>query len=290
MKSYRSPTVLAIAIGLAATSLFAAEEPVVPLWMNGAPGSESRRAEPEKRDGEFVSNIHNPSLTVYLPSKDKSTGAAAVVLPSGGHARLSIEQHGNEVARWLADHGVAAFVLKYRLSKDNATPAGEKQPYSLNAHSVADAHRAIRLVRSRAQEWGINPAAVGVLGFSAGGEVALLAATRHDTGNASSPDLVERQSSRPDFFALMYPNGMPGDNLDLSKENTPPAFLVCTYDDRMPALLAEFFIKLKKSDVNAEIHIYNSGGYGVAVRPRPGAVSGWPVRFMEWLRDRGFIR
>jgi dienelactone hydrolase len=292
MKSHRSLTVLSIAIALTSTSLFAAESPVVPLWINGAPGSEARRAEPEKKYGGWVSNIHNPSLLVFLPTKDKATGAAVIVLPGGGQTRLSVNEHGTEVAQWLADHGVAAFVLKSRLAKDEANPPDRAQPYTLDT-SVGDLYRATRLVRSRAQEWAVNPAAVGVLGLSAGGEVALLAVTRqeHWAGDSSSPDLVEQQSARPDFFALMYPNGLPGENLELIQGKTPPAFLVCAYNDKSsnPALLADFFIKLKKIGINAELHIYSIGGHGFAVRPRPFAANDWSSRFMEWLRDRGFL-
>ena len=255
-------------------------------------GSEARRAEPEKKYGGWVSNIHNPSLIVFLPAKDKANGAAVIVLPGGGQTRLSFKEHGTEVAEWLADHGVAAFVLKSRLANDEANPPGHAQPYTLDT-SVSDLYRATRLVRSRAGEWAVNPAAVGVLGLSAGGEVALLGVTHeaHWAPDSGSPDLVEQQSARPDFFALMYPNGLPGENLELIQGKTPPAFLVCAFNDKSsnPALLADFFIKLKKTGINAELHIYSTGGHGFAMRPRPFAANEWSQRFMEWLRDRGFL-
>src|SRR5215207_9890773 len=194
MKIPRATTLLALAIF---SSGFAAEtRPTVPLWVNGAPGSEARKAEPEKVAGSNVSNIHHPSLTIYLPPKERATGAAVIVAPGGGHQRHAIEHEGYNVGQYLADHGVAAFVLKYRLARDDANPAGAPQPYTIDRNALADAQRAFRLIRARAQEWGIRPDAIGIVGFSAGGEVALLAATRGVDGKADASDPIERQSAR----------------------------------------------------------------------------------------------
>src|SRR3954470_15652374 len=194
---------------LTATVNAADNRPVVPLWPNGAPGSEARRNEPEKTAKSNVSNIHNPTLTVYLPPKGTATGAAVIVAPGGGHARHAIEHEGWNVAEWLADHGVAAFVLKYRLAKNNANPAGAPQPYTVDRDALADAQRAFRIVRARAKEWGVNSNAIGIVGFSAGGEVALLAATRGTDGVSGASDPIDRQSARANFFALIYPGGLP---------------------------------------------------------------------------------
>lgn len=190
MSSFNPTTTLRLVLlltALARAGFAANEHPIVPLWPNGAPGSEARKGEPEKIVGNNVSNIHHPSLTVHLPVKSQATGAAVIVAPGGGHARLSIQNEGYDVARWLADHGIAAFVLKYRLGKDDATPPGMPQPYAYDVHGLADTQRAIRLVRSRAAEWGVNPAAVGVIGFSAGGEVAALAAIRRISAGPTPP-------------------------------------------------------------------------------------------------------
>ncbi len=263
------------------------------LWPSGAPGSEARKDEPEsigwRQEPDIVFpiiyNIHNPSLTAYLPAKGKATGAAVIIAPGGGHMQLTIDREGYDLARWLADRGVAAFVLKYRLARDRTG----NSPYKIEVEALADAQRSIRLVRAHAVEWGINPARVGFLGFSAGGELALLAATHFDAGNASTTDPVDRQGSRPDFFAPIYPGGLQRTDIIVTKD-TPPAFLACAYDDSMPEALANFFVALKKAGVNAELHIYNSGGHGFGVRERPLAVTGWTQRFVDWLGDRGFLK
>ena len=265
--------------------------PIVPLWTAGAPGSVARMGEPEKMTGNNVTNIHHPSLTVYLPAPGKATGCAVVVAPGGGHARLAIQHEGYAVAQWLADHGVAAFVLKYRLAKDEATPAGGPQPYTVDRDELGDAQRALRLVRSRATEWGVDPARVGIIGFSAGGEVALLAATRGTGAQADATDPLDRPASRPDFFGLIYPGGLPRNDIVLTKE-TPPAFLACGADDRptISELLPEFYLKCKKAGISSELHVYAGAGHGFGLRATNHSPSGaWIDRFGEWLADRKFL-
>ena len=141
-----------------------------------------------------------------------------------------------------------------------------------------------------AAEWNVKADRIGILGFSAGGEVALLAAARHDAGKPDAIDPVDRQSSRPDFFAPIYPGGLQRTDLAFAKDATPPAFLACTFDDRMPEQLTTFFATLRRAGVNAELHIYSTGGHGFGVRERPLAVSNWHARFVEWLGDRGFLK
>ena len=145
---------------------------VIPLWQKGAPGFENRRNEPEQAKDYWVKNIHNPSLTVFLPPKEKATGAAVIICPGGGHRLLVYNAEGVEPAVFLNSIGVAAFVLKYRLSRE------ENSPYSIEKHPREDAYRAIRLVRGHAKEWNIDTARVGMLGFSAGGEVVAMVAMR----------------------------------------------------------------------------------------------------------------
>lgn len=274
---------------IASAILSAAESrPVVPLWINGAPGSESRKAEPEKVNGSNVSNIHHPTLTVYLPTKDKATGAAVIVAPGGGHQRHAIQHEGYNVAQWLADHGVAAFVLKYRLARDDANPSGAPQPYTVDRDALADARRAFRLIRSRAQEWNVRPDAIGIIGFSAGGEVALLAATRDAAVIAEARDPIDRQSARPNFFSLIYPGGLPRTDIVLNKE-TPPTFLAAGYGDRQNISegLAEFYLKCKRAGVSAELHMYSGAEHGFGVRDTNKSPSGaWIVRFHEWMADQ----
>ncbi len=167
---------LALPLLAAGLSSAAADPLVVPLWADGAPGSQARMHEAEvvgmhDRNTPMVYNIHNPSLTVYLPAAGTATGAAIIVAPGGGHMFLSYIHEGSAVAQWFAQHGVAGFLLKYRLARDQAG----NSPYKVAVDGLADAQRSIRVVRSRAADWGVNPARIGILGFSAGGELAMLA-------------------------------------------------------------------------------------------------------------------
>jgi endo-1,4-beta-xylanase len=265
-----------------AALLFAAAPQEIMLWPNGAPGSEGRTGEEvlvNQNDGvRRVAGIHKPALTVHLPAKP--AGTAVIILPGGGHRYLSIDNEGHAAAKWLAERGIAGFVLKYRLARE------EGSTYTVEGHALADAQRAIRLVRSRAKEFGIDPARVGVLGFSAGGQVAVLASARFDAGKPDSADPVERESSRPAFQALLYSGGFPA-GIAIPKD-APPAFICVAYDDRGPTGTAiTLFKNLRDAGVNAELHVYSRGGHGFGMRHRPLAVTSWSVRLLEWLRDSG---
>jgi endo-1,4-beta-xylanase len=195
-----------------------------------------------------------------------------------------VDHEGYNVARWLSERGTTAFVLKNRLARQtNST-------YSIEVHALADTQRAVRLVRSRAKEWGVNPAAVGVLGFSAGRELAALACMKFDAGNEAATDAVERQGSRPDFQALIYP----GRSRRIEPAtNSPPVFLACAFNDRpdISEGLAELYLRFKKAGVPAELHIYADGGHGFGLRTKNAKpVGSWPERFSDWLRDRGFAK
>ena len=259
------------------------------LWPTGAPGSENdTNAETMRIDaatGNHVfTHVHNPSITVYLPSRRKATGAAVVIAPGGGHREIWIDHEGYNVARWLSDHGVAAFVLKYRLAKvTNST-------YTVDRDELGDMQRAIRLVRSRADEWKINPQHLGVMGFSAGGELAFLAGMHPDNGMADAADPVQRQSCRPDFEALIYPGNLPR---IVITTNSPPAFLVCGANDRpdISEGLPKVYLEFKKDKVPVELHIYSGVGHGFGLRPsNTGAVAKWPDLFDEWLGQNGFLK
>jgi acetyl esterase/lipase len=269
-------------------SLAAAERPAeIPLWPAGAPGSEGKTAKElvtTSASGELsVSSIHSPSITPYLPAKDKATGTAVLVIPGGGHRVLAITHEGYNVGEWLRDRGIAAFVLKHRLARE----AGST--YRIDAESFADTQRAIRLIRSRAREWNIDATRLGAMGFSAGGELVALAGMRFDAGDAASAEAIDRQPSRPDFLGLIYP-GRSGD-IQPTKD-TPPAFLACAYNDRpdISEGLADAYLRFKRAGVPAELHIYGTGGHGFGLRQtnrRP--VGGWMIRFEEWLADSGFL-
>jgi endo-1,4-beta-xylanase len=265
--------------------------PEVPLWPNGAPGSESHKGEKEVRNvqksGEYnVTNIHNPSLTVFLPPKEKATGAAVVIAPGGGHRELWVLHEGENVAKWLADRGVAAFVLKYRLAREKGST------YKIDHEALADGERAIRLVRSKAKDWNIDPARVGIMGFSAGGEVAALVCGAADKGKEDAADPVDRLSARPDFQALVYsgPQGIRG--ATVTKE-MPPTFILVGDDDNAKTWLIEHYQALKKAGVSAELHVYAKTPHGFGFRennktPRP--VDSWPQRFEEFLATEGLLK
>jgi acetyl esterase/lipase len=267
----------------------AADPQVILLWPNDAPGSEGKTAEETTRvaapgGDHVVAGVHHPSITAYLPSKETATGAAVVIAPGGGHSELWMDHEGYNVAKWLSEHGVAGFVLKYRLAREKGST------YKVEGESLADTQRAIRLVRSRAAEWGVEPDRIGVMGFSAGGELAALAATRFDNGNEGAPDPIDHVSSKPSFQALLYP-AIPKD-MQLSKE-TPPAFLACGENDRQNISqgLPELYLALKKAGASAELHVYTGVGHGFGVRATTkGPVAQWPERFYDWLGARGFLK
>jgi acetyl esterase/lipase len=258
------------------------------LWPNGAPGSEGKTGPEKVRIAEggdhVISSIHRPSITPYLPSAQNATGVAVIIAPGGGHSELWIDHEGYNPAAYFQSKGIAAFVLKYRLAREpNST-------YTVDKEELADMQRAIRLVRSRAKEWGIDTARVGVMGFSAGGELAALAAMRFDSVKVNASDPVDGQSSRPNFQALLYPGNS---GRFLVAQNAPPVFLVGGYKDRpdISEGVAKVYLKYKEAGVPAELHIYEAVGHGFGMRPtNKGAVTGWPDRFMEWLSEIGQLK
>jgi acetyl esterase/lipase len=271
---------------LAPAVAVAAEAPEeIPLWSQAAPGSEGQTA-PEVvtvTDGiRRITGVHKPTLAVYLPAKDSATGAAVIVLPGGGHKHLSIDNEGHAVARWLSEHGIAAFVLKYRLAR------AEGSTYKVEVHEVQDTQRALRLVRSRAKKWNLDPQRVGMLGFSAGGELVARAAAAFDPGKKEAKDPIERESSRPAFQALMYPGGLKEDAV--VPKDAPPGFLLAAYDDKGPSRGAvTLFQKLRDQGIAAELHVYGKGGHGFGMKDRPFPITAWPARLREWLAAEGFL-
>lgn len=256
------------------------------LWAHGAPGSQGKTGKEKVRIAEggdhVISNINFPSITPFLPSKDNRTGTAVIIAPGGGHKELWIDHEGYNPARWFSAKGIAAFVLKYRLAHDS------NSTYTVEGDALADMQRAIRLIHFRAKEWGIDTAKIGVMGFSAGGEIAALSAMRFDDGNPQSTDPVDREPSRPSFQALIYPGN--SSKFEVVKRS-PPVFLACGNNDRKDISegLADVYLKYKRAGIPAELHIYANTGHGFGLRPtNKAAVAGWPMRFIEWLSVMGF--
>lgn len=268
-----------------AVSALAQNSPI-PLWKNGPPRSKNINGPETVRINEYgehiVSGVHNPTITPYLPAGKGSSGPAVIIAPGGGHKELWMDHEGYEVAQWLSEHGVAAFVLKYRLAREPGST------YTVEGDELADMKRAIRTVRSRAAEWGIDPKRVGVMGFSAGGELAALAGTRYDSGNAWAVDLVDRESSKPAFQSLFYPGLSKPPNVSAE---TPPTFLVCGEDDDPGISLGvpQLYLALKRAGVSTELHVYAKTGHGFGIRPSKNPVSHWPDIFLEWLTMEGFV-
>ena len=264
------------------------------LWPAGAPGAL----------GE--TDADQPSLTIYLPPPEQATGTAVVVCPGGGYGHLAMDHEGRQVARWLNGHGVAAFVLKYRLGPRYRHPV-----------MLQDVQRALRYVRAEAGRFGVEPGRIGVWGFSAGGHLASTAATHFDAGDPQAADPLDRPSSRPDFAILAYPvitmdtafthagsrRNLLGETPDpalvtlLSNERqvtpeTPPTFLFHTSDDGAVPVenSIRFYEALRTSGVPAELHVYEHGRHGVGLAFYDPILSTWPDRLADWLGFHGWLR
>ncbi|HTV18896.1 MAG TPA: alpha/beta hydrolase [Polyangiaceae bacterium] len=257
--------------------------PVIPLWPRGAPGAERRKDEPEVARDWWVKNVHNPSLTAFLPPPAKATGAAVVIAPGGGFRELVFDAEGKQPGEYLSQLGVAAFALKYRL------PGEKDSPYTRD-DVRADAYRALRLVRSRAKEWGIDPERVGVLGFSAGGDLVSMIAYAPGKGDPSAPDPIDRLDGKPSFQMLIYPGGKVP---DVVPKDAPPAFLLVASDDESNCddTTLELYTKLHAAGVPVEAHFLARGKHAFNMGDRSNLISvrTWPERMAAWLRDSGYL-
>jgi acetyl esterase/lipase len=230
-----------------------------------------------------LGNVSTPTISVFRPAPEKDTGAAVIVCPGGGHHILAWDLEGTEVAEWLNSIGVTGIVLKYRVPFRNPERRWEA--------AVQDAQRAMSLVRSRAEEWHIDPQRIGILGFSAGGETAALTALFGSERQYAAMDAVDDVSSRPDFAVLIYPGGLvERDNSRLRnhvrvRDDSPPMFLVHAFNDGVAvqhSLL--LFLALKEQNVPSELHVYHTGGHGYGLRQTDAPVTGWPAQCEAWLR------
>jgi acetyl esterase/lipase len=252
-----------------------------------------------------ISNVQNPDIAVYLPSKGNSTGDAVVICPGGGYWILAYDWEGTDIAKYLNSKGIAGIVLKYRLpvSKSNIEP---------HLSPLMDAQRAIRITRHNAANWNINPNRIGIMGFSAGGHLASTASTHYDSGNSESSDPIERLSCRPDFTVLIYPvisfqekyghsgsrNALLGENppdelieyysneLHVN-ENTPPTIIIHSQDDEGVSVMnsIDFYKALTDNNVKAEMHLYPYGGHGYSLAIDKGYLSTWPERIVQFINN-----
>jgi len=286
-------TVSAEANGQARREDPSADSKTMPLWDGKAPGAEGEADE------------DRPTLTFYPPSQSQSPTTAVIVMPGGSYGWLATNHEGRQVANWLNAMGITAFVLKYRLGPKYHHPV-----------ELGDAQRAIRLVRTRAKEFGVAPNKIGVLGFSAGGHLASTTITLFDGGNARATDPVDRASSRPDFAVLAYPvisltadythrlsrKNLLGENppsqlaKQLSSElqatsETPPTFLFSSNSDTVvpPENSVAVYLALRKAGVPAELHIFEKAEHGVGLGLNEPGIGQWGTLLIEWLRGRKLL-
>jgi acetyl esterase/lipase len=281
-----------------------AQDKTLKVWPNGAPNDNGMKEPEEKYDGVRVRNVSEAEMYVYLPEKDKNTGAAVVICPGGGYLIEAMDHEGFEMAEWLKSKGIAGIVLKYRL------------PYGHREIPSGDARQTMRIVRMNAKEWGIDPTKIGIAGSSAGGHLASTVGTRFDKGNKESSNPLEQLSCRPDFMLLLYPvisfneafghmgsrKNLIGEGNDWKlvkqysnelnvSEETPPAFLILADDDKsvVPQNSVEFYLALKQNNVPAEMHIFREGGHGFGMTKKNLPVDQWPDLFYNWLKAMKII-
>lgn len=275
---------------LAVCSISFALEPdeLFSVWPGRAP-DETREAATEKRvlgrrrPFYQITDISQPTVSVFLPPKERRTGAAILVCPGGALQRLAYEHEGLEVAEWLTLGDIAAFVLKYRVPGPATT-------------GLKDAQRALSLIRARASEWGVDPENVGVLGFSAGGEIAAWLATHHKERQYETVDASDAFPCRPDFAALIYPGGLVTGRTGQIKEQvasrinaeTPPMFFAHAFDDSCENSLL-MMLALKRARVPSELHLFQTGGHAFGVRETGAPVGNWKLQFAEWMKSQGFL-
>jgi len=282
------------------SSLAHAQAPTTfPLWPAGLPDQAIVHAKAESvvnrqsDQNKFglnraISNVGNPTMTVYPAPEEKATGVAVIIFPGGGYRHLAIDKEGHDIARRLNKMGLSAFVVKYRTLPETVQGSSMDMPKEMMHAILSDGRQAIRIVRSRAGEWGIDAHKIGVMGFSAGGHLAASIATNYNAGNPNAQDAAARTGSRPDFACLLYPV-MPRDIESRVSSETPPIFMVETDDDKTTHAEGDIrlYTALRQANVPAELHIFVHGGHGFGLGVHGGGVTIWPELFEDWLRETG---
>ena len=257
---------------------------VIPLWKNGAPGFENKKNEPEEAKDYRVKNINNPSVTVFFPPPEIANGTAVLICPGGGFRLLVFKSEGLDPAKYLNKLGITAIILKYRL------PREPNSPYSLDKQPAEDAYRAMRLVRSHAPEWKIDTNRLGMLGFSAGGEVVDVIAFGSGKGNPQAADPIDRMNGRPDFIMQVYPGPLfiPG----AVPATAPPAFLIAGDEDTCCSVtVISLLEKYRAAKVPVEAHILagTDHAFNMGYRSERQSVKNWPTLMTYWLVDNKYI-
>lgn len=278
----------------------------IPLWpgtppgFHPMPGAEYAHTSEALIGGKTVtavSNVSQPTMTVYPPT-GSNTGAAVVVIPGGGFEILAMDLEGTDVCDWLTTRGVTCVLLKYRVPSKPYDWHCHCRPHNLEVpvQALQDVQRALRLVRSRAAEWHVDPHKVGVLGFSAGGYLVAEASTQFKRRLYTPIDAADKESSRPDFAVALYPGHVTEDehtlnpNVPVSKE-TPPTFLLQAEDDYVDGVYQSlvYYEALRKANVPAEMHLYPHGGHAFGLRPTSNPITQWPALVETWMATIGMI-
>ena len=302
----RSAHLVALLAGLSATIPASGADPiVVDLWPSKVPGDVGIKGQETSRihqsplvgPTKLITNVSRPTLTIYRPDAVKNTGTAMVICPGGGYWDLYWELEGEEVADWLNAQGMTGIILKYRCPRRPGDVKGEPAP-----GPRLDAQRAVRLVRSRAAEWGIDPKRIGVVGFSAGGHLALATAINFNDRLYEPIDAVDKLSSRPDFAVACYPGYMKVKDRDAVRPDfhipaeTPPIFLSHASDDRESngGCISEnsvfTYLALRRAGIPTELHVYATGDHDFGVRQNEKLPSSWPRLCVNWLRSQNLLR
>ena len=262
---------------------------VRPVWPDGGPGvpAEATGDAPLNEKGH-VTRVTHPTLTLMQPPEGKANGTSVIVCPGGGYHILAIEKEGYAVGRWLNSHGVTAWVLQYRVPRTQTGPFWQPP--------LQDAQRAVSLVRQQADERGLDPKRVGILGFSAGGHLAANTSTRHDQRAYDAIDEVDQVSCRPDFAVLVYPAYITPDKSKLTRSeeitvttHTPPTFITVAADDGHALSSLRYTIELRKHSVPVELHVFPDGGHGYGLGRENTTANQWPELCRRWMTGRGLI-
>jgi len=254
-----------------------------PLWPHGVPGFEARASIPELSQDYWTKHVNNPSVTAYLPDPAKANGTAVLVVPGGGHSLLVTTTEGEAVALWLKERGVAAFVLRYRLFREEGTP------YTLE-DARADTERGMRFVRANAGKFNVDPHRIGVIGFSAGGELARMVTLSPPVAPRGKGDAIDVISARPDFSLLIFPGPLHGE--EHVTRDAPPVFLAAANDDQCCSQPPIDVLNLyRAAHASAELHIYRAGGhaYNLGERSDLIALKHSPQQIEDWLSDSGLL-
>jgi acetyl esterase/lipase len=259
------------------------------VWPGPAPGETGNIAAEYQKNNQFF-NVSVPTLTVYPAPKDQATGVAVLVCPGGGYQSVYASKEGIEPCQWLNSLGITAVLLKYRV------PNRPGEPRYLAA--LQDAQRAMSIVRSHARDWNLDPDRIGMMGFSAGGQMTADVSTNFTKLSYPPVDSIDKVSNRPDFAILAYPGGLVqkgADHLTATEvsvtNDTPPSFIVIADNDTNGSANAVYYyLLLRQAGVHAELHVYGEGGHGFGMRPGSAPHNSWPQRLEDWLIQRGILK